>query len=138
MSPLFQKIRLGNSASTMNYLIGLEIPPPDTAIYRDHTDLIPLADGGVTKRGNTWFRLSWDRLTTTQARVLRTIADYDDIYASVNKAWGAEGIASAWIDVHGKGSLSSVSVQGLIGGGMYEGIRLEVRKLITDNDPASF
>lgn len=140
MSTLVSKIRLHSSQANLplGYLQALKIPPPDLMIYEDHAARTDKADGGQHLRGQSSFRLTWGELTQHQVKKLREIAEYDDVYATINKAWNASSGGYGWIDVYGKGIIPRATPKANTNGEIFENVTLEVRNLTINNDPASF
>lgn len=134
------KIRLHSSQANLarGFLVTWNLPIPDLAIYEDHTARSDKADGGQHLRGRGSFRLTWGVLTAKQNQDLRTIAEYDTVYATINKAWDGSGGASSWIDVSGKGIIPRSTPTANALGHLFENVTFEVRNLTINNDPASF
>jgi len=140
MSSFVSKIRLHSSQANLalGYLQAWDIPSPDLMIYNDHAARTDKADGGQHLRGQKSFRLTWGELSQHQVKTLRAIAEYATVYATINKAWIADGGSYGWIDVYGQGIIPRATPKANSNGEIFENVTLEVRNLTVNNDPASF
>lgn len=136
-----QKIRIASTLAglPLGWLQpGWDLPFPTTPIYNPYVARISKADGGISKRGWISSRLTWVEPTITQAATLYEIAEFGDVYATLNRGWAAVAIDD-WIDVSGKVFIDN-DVAPIAGanGIVLNAITLVINNITIVNDPASF
>ena len=141
------KIRLAVTEALLaqGYIVhNWRIGTPSLPVYSDHSQKVPLSDGGQSLRGFRSFSLTWDVLDSLQRRTVRRIAEeaLDSagglIFATVDKGWAGVGPIDSWIDVSGQAHIPQITPIGNSNGLASSGVTLVVGNLTVINDPAVF
>lgn len=117
------------------------LPPPNTPIYKDYSEIVPQSQGGQAKQGYNRVDILWNELTAYQGFVLRSLVDAaitagGTIHATIDKADGSD-LNNAFIDISGQVwplVLEPVSQsQGLV----FQNVTLTINNITVTADPST-
>lgn len=117
------------------------LPPPNTPIYKDYSEIVPQSQGGQARQGYNRVDILWNELTAYQGFVLRSLVDAaiaagGTIYATIDKADGSD-LNNAFIDISGQVwplVLEPVSQsQGLV----FQNVTLTINNITVTADPST-
>lgn len=117
------------------------LPPPNTPIYKDYSELVPQSQGGQTKQGYKRVDILWSELDYLQGKTLRGIVDAaiaagGTIYATIDRADGSK-LANDFIDVSGVVYPLILEPVPLSQGRVYQNVTLTINNLTITNDPST-
>lgn len=117
------------------------LPPPQTPIFKDYSELVPQSQGGLAKQGYSRADILWSELDYEQGRTLRRIVDAaiaagGTIYASVDRADGSK-LANDFIDISGIVHPLILEPASRSQGLVYQNVTLTINAVQIDADPST-